>query len=382
MPPKKLSDSDKQDILYQYRNSDETTVTLAVQYNVSTSTISRFLKQYLAESEYEALVQKKRSGGRTQADQETLPGLALPAKLAKPIALVELQPNSARDLEAPEAADLELFDQQPELNQLQRRQRKRTALGSISAEQLAASAAHLSQLEQAPLGRELSDQALADFEQPDFEADDLDLDDLDADDLDADELDLDEPDPDELDPDELEELPKATRPKPALPAPKLARPLPVPKAAIFEDEDDLDDDEDDLDDDEDDLDDEVDGDDEADGDEFDDEADAMVLQPAGQLQILPLQETTLPRTCYIVVDRASELITRPLKEFAELGQTSQEQEKTLPIFDNHRVAKRFLRRMQRIVKVPDGRVFEKVKPYLQAKGITHLLIDGQIYSLQ
>ncbi len=372
MPPKKLSDSDKQDILYQYRNSDETTVTLAVQYNVSTSTISRFLKQYLAESEYEALVQKKRSGGRTQVDQETLPGLALPAKLAKPIALVELQPNSARDLEAPEAADLELFDQQPELNQLQRRQRKRTALGSISAEQLAASAAHLSQLEQAPLGRELSDQALANFEQPDFEADDLDLDDLDADELDL----------DELDPDELEELPKVTRPKPALPAPKLARPLPVPKAAIFEDEDDLDEDEDDLDDDEDDLDDEVDGDDEADGDEFDDEADAMVLQPAGQLQILPLQETTLPRTCYIVVDRASELITRPLKEFAELGQTSQEQEKTLPIFDNHRVAKRFLRRMQRIVKVPDGRVFEKVKPYLQAKGITHLLIDGQIYSLQ
>jgi hypothetical protein len=72
-----------------------------------------------------------------------------------------------------------------------------------------------------------------------------------------------------------------------------------------------------------------------------------------------------------------------LKDFAELGQipTEENQEKTLPIFDNHRIAKRFLRRMQRVVKVPDGRVLQKVRPYLQAKGITRLLIDGQIYSL-
>jgi len=45
------------------------------------------------------------------------------------------------------------------------------------------------------------------------------------------------------------------------------------------------------------------------------------------------------------------------------------------------VAKRFMRRMQRVVKIPDGRVFLKVGSYLQAKGITRLLIDGQVYSL-
>jgi hypothetical protein len=94
-------------------------------------------------------------------------------------------------------------------------------------------------------------------------------------------------------------------------------------------------------------------------------------------------ENAIPKICYVVVDRASELITRPLKDFAELGQipSHEVQEKTLPIFDNHRIAKRFMRRMQRVVKVPDGRVFSKVRPYLQAKGITRLLIDGQVYSL-
>jgi SOS response regulatory protein OraA/RecX len=84
-----------------------------------------------------------------------------------------------------------------------------------------------------------------------------------------------------------------------------------------------------------------------------------------------------------VVDRSSELITRPLKDFADLGQIPEEEilAKTLPIFDNHRVAKRFTRRMQRVVKVPDSRMLQKVSPYLQAKGITRVLIDGNVYSL-
>jgi hypothetical protein len=37
--------------------------------------------------------------------------------------------------------------------------------------------------------------------------------------------------------------------------------------------------------------------------------------------------------------------------------------------------------MQRVVKVPDSKVITKVSGYLQAKGITRLLIDGQVYSL-
>ena len=388
MPPKKLSDSDKQEILNQYRDSDQTTVTLAAQYGVSTSTISRFLKQSLAEPEYEALVQRKRSGGRLPAEQDLLPGLAFSIGAEDSAEFADLENSGATD------SDFDPFDELPALDRPQRRQRKRTASGFISAEQLAASVAHLSQLEQAPLTKSPRGERLADLE-ADLESDlgsDLEVDRFELEDFKhsgkADELEDDELEDDDLESEDLDEGSELeARPsislKSALPAPKLARPLPVPKTAVAfeepEDEDDLDDlDDDDLGDlDDDDLDDDFDESDSLSS------LDSMQLQPAGQLQILPLQETALPRTCYVVVDRASELITRPLKDFAELGQIrSQEtQEKTLPIFDNHRVAKRFLRRMQRIVKVPDGRVFQKVKPYLQAKGITHLLIDGQIYSL-
>jgi transposase-like protein len=108
------------------------------------------------------------------------------------------------------------------------------------------------------------------------------------------------------------------------------------------------------------------------------------LETTGHIQVLPWAEAPMPRVCYLVIDRGAELIAPPLRAFGELGQMSaQEAElKTLPVFDNHRVAKRFSNlRTQRVVKVPDSRLFEKASRHLQAKGIQHLLVDGQVYSL-
>jgi hypothetical protein len=101
------------------------------------------------------------------------------------------------------------------------------------------------------------------------------------------------------------------------------------------------------------------------------------------VQVLPLSAAHLPKTCYLVIDRAAELITRPLKDFGDLGQipTLETQQRTLPIFDNHRVAKRFSTKRDRVIKVPDSKMLHKARTHLQAKGITRLLIDGQVYSL-
>ncbi|MEM8805394.1 MAG: helix-turn-helix domain-containing protein [Cyanobacteria bacterium P01_G01_bin.38] len=141
-------------------------------------------------------------------------------------------------------------------------------------------------------------------------------------------------------------------------------------------EDDFDDDfeDDDFEDDEDDS-----------GEEDEDDGDILAPQVSSHstLQIMPLQSAVLPRPCYLVIDRLSELITRPLKDFADLGQIPQAEQsaQTLPVFDNHRVARRFSRRNQRVIKVPDGQLLTRTRPYLQAKGINHLLIDGNVYSL-
>jgi transposase-like protein len=101
------------------------------------------------------------------------------------------------------------------------------------------------------------------------------------------------------------------------------------------------------------------------------------------MEIQPLDGATLPLQCYLVVDRASELITRPLKDFAELGQIPSDEEwaKTLPVFDNHKVASRFSDRTQRVIKLPNGNLLKRTQPQLTAKGITRLLCNGQVYAV-
>ncbi|MBE9114218.1 hypothetical protein IQ273_33200, partial [Nodosilinea sp. LEGE 07298] len=104
----------------------------------------------------------------------------------------------------------------------------------------------------------------------------------------------------------------------------------------------------------------------------------------GTLEISPLTADALPPLCYVVVERtSSELVVLPLRTFADLGQIPEAEgdSRTLPVFENHNVARRFSRRNQRVVKVPDGSLLQTTSPYLQAKGITRLLIDGQVFSL-
>jgi hypothetical protein len=140
-----------------------------------------------------------------------------------------------------------------------------------------------------------------------------------------------------------------------------------------------------LDDQGDDLDDLDDLDDEDDDDDEEWEAPRPLVTRRGDslVRVLPLSAASLPRTCYLVIDRAAELITRPLRDFGDLGQipNPETQQRTLPIFDNHRVAKRFSTKRDRVIKVPDSRMLHKARYQLQAKGITRLLIDGQVYSL-
>lgn len=118
-------------------------------------------------------------------------------------------------------------------------------------------------------------------------------------------------------------------------------------------------------------------------DDGDETAIEVETDPTHPLEVSAFADVLLPNPCYLVVDRSAELITRPLKDFRELGAVPDEEadHRTLPIFDNHRIARRFSARNQRVIKVPDSTIFQKTGSYLQAKKITRLLIDGRVYSL-
>jgi hypothetical protein len=322
MTPTKLSDSDKREILGLYRHSEENTITLAKRYGVSSSTVRRILQSALSEAEYEALVQQKQK--RLPHSQNSQGVISAPM-----VADVDQVP----ELALPETVYPDSSDLTPNSKLIRKRSMGKSESLRIDVRAFI------------PQGLSVSD--LSEDDAAKFADDDY-----------SDGV------------GNLEEM--------------LGDEGPL-EAEEFRDFDDEDDEEDDLD--EDDEDDDF-GSEDLDDDDFEGMANtrpglSIQLRSKTLVQVLPLSEASLPKICYLVVDRAGELITRPLKAFGELGQIPLEEirEKTLPVFDNHRVARRFSTRNQRVFKVPDGRLLQKTAPYLQAKGITRLLIDGQVYSL-
>lgn len=102
----------------------------------------------------------------------------------------------------------------------------------------------------------------------------------------------------------------------------------------------------------------------------------------GVVKILPLEQAVLPDICYMVVDKAHEIVTRPLKAFKDLGIIPEEEAQsiTVPIFDNHRLVRRFCHSHQLIIKFPST-LIHAAKHKLKQKGITRLLVSGQVYAL-
>jgi transposase-like protein len=327
MSPRKLSDSDREKILDLYRNSEETTSTLATRYEVSSSTISRFLKNNLSESEYEDLIQAKR--------------LARSSNLTS-VATTESQSEK----------------------------KSKQAQKELKVEEKDKSVAETSSFEEAiipPIVKLKANQEEDDRKQETDEPDS---------DLDTSDLEIDKNIPESESPimpitsqKDDDELVQNNSSITYLDEESDLESINLIQAMFGEDIDD-----------EDDFDDEDDEDDDWDEEE---EVSPQEITHTNQIRVLPLSQASFPHTCYLVIDRSAELITRPLKEFADLGKIPSEEvsQPTLPIFDNHRVAKRFSHRRGKVIKVPDGRILQKTSEHLSAKGITRLLIDGKIYAL-
>jgi hypothetical protein len=395
MSSKKITDADKLEIARLYRQSGDTTASLAIRYGVSNSTISRLLKTSIPEAEYEILIQQKRVS-KVSSEEEDSADIA-PSSIAPPT-------------EIPSALDLNRQDP-PQPNKLDPFV-KSDPSGSMATEDLGESGAmptsssednsvsrRVRRRSSAPAGAELAAVAspvatAAKLEEP---------------------ATLGTPVATELETTPMSDLvdivatpAKTLTPPPISRTPVLrdiladskdryANPPPPPPvvvaieeleednepedvnllAAMFGEEiaDGYDDEDDDAD---------LEEEEESSSSYQQLDRDRLLTEDRLHVQLKPLSQATLPRTCYIVIDKFAELIVRPLKDFADLGQISSEetQQRTLPVFDNHRVAKRFSnQRTQRVIKVPDSRIFHKTTQHLRLKGITCLLVDGNIYSL-
>ena len=95
-----------------------------------------------------------------------------------------------------------------------------------------------------------------------------------------------------------------------------------------------------------------------------------------ELSSVPLSEVDFPKVVYMIVDKKIELEIKYLKEYPEWGFLSQEElnRKTIEIFVDQKVAKRFCNKEQRVIKVPNTKVFKIAAPFLLKKGFQGLLV--------
>lgn len=384
MAPKKLSESEKKEIVQLYGKPEESTATLASRFGVSSSTISRVLKQSLSGDDYNALVQQKRTGSQS---------IQSPSKIDVVSEVSDPSQEQSEIVSAPSAPKTKSKQSSPKRSPIkqvaQRMPGEQPASDSMSADHettAEASAVEINTFPSKPKTKSKStlsiDENTSRRRRKRSRTTD---DDDDVTQLPIAQLHDSEDDDTESDaPSSWKEIDKPVLRSGNVQADPVsyARDDDDESDELLSEEEDLDDD---LLDDDDDFDDDLDSELDDDDDESDEDAlNPIKLKSVDVAQIFPFSAAELPRTCYLVIDRSAELITRPLQEFGELGDfpSAELSESTLPVFDNHRVAKRFAnRRTQRIVKIPDSRILRKTMPYLQSKGITRLLIDGQVYSL-
>ena len=360
MSPRKLTEDDKKEILKLYRNSEATTSTLANDYEVSSSTISRFLKNKLSSTEYEDLIQQKRLARTPRGEKKSTTKSQKTNNTKK--TKTKIQSKTTRKKSEKTTADVGVAAVETPSVDISASEAKGSTIETKSKSKTTTRRRRrrASQTEEKQPLEAIVETAVVELDETETEATDK-----------SKKL-------------VIDKQPSSTETSASS---KL-----ILKSDRVDDDDEDDDDDNDVDlvvlkemlgEDLEDFNDE---DDEEDDDWEDDNEEGIDFSAPASLsdiEILPLSQASLPRTCYLVIDRSAELIVKPLADFADLGAIPQEEikQRTLPVFDNHRIAKRFSHRRERVIKVPDGRMIQKTSQHLQEKGITRLLIDGQIYSL-
>ena len=102
-----------------------------------------------------------------------------------------------------------------------------------------------------------------------------------------------------------------------------------------------------------------------------------------ELSSIPLEEINLPKVLYMIVSNFVELEVKLLKEYPNwsfLPETDQKRI-TIEIFSDQKVAKRFCTKNQKIIKIPNTKVFQIASRKLIDKGISRIVFEDNLISL-
>ena len=105
--------------------------------------------------------------------------------------------------------------------------------------------------------------------------------------------------------------------------------------------------------------------------------------PQKDLASVPISEVEMPKVVYIIVDKNIELEIKFLKEYPDWDFLSQDElnRKTIEIYFDIKTAKRFCKKEQKVIKVPNTDVFKKVAPILLSRGISRIVSEDRLIAL-
>jgi len=101
------------------------------------------------------------------------------------------------------------------------------------------------------------------------------------------------------------------------------------------------------------------------------------------LSSIPIDEVTFPKVVYMIVDKNIELNIKVLKDFPEWQFLPQDdlERKTIEVYYDLKIAKRFCKKDQKVIKVPNPNVFSIVAPILISKGISRIVTSENLIAL-
>lgn len=101
------------------------------------------------------------------------------------------------------------------------------------------------------------------------------------------------------------------------------------------------------------------------------------------LSSVAISEVELPKIVYIIVDHKIELETKILKDYPEWQflSSSELKRKTIQIYFDLKIAKRFCNKEQKVIKVPNTDVFKIAAKILLSRGITRIVSPEHLISL-
>ena len=101
------------------------------------------------------------------------------------------------------------------------------------------------------------------------------------------------------------------------------------------------------------------------------------------LSSVSIAEANLPKTVYMIVNKKVELEIKYLKDYPEWQFLSQDEleRKTIEIYFDLKIAKTFCQKDQKVIKVPNTKVFKKVASILSSRGISRIVSSDQLIAL-